>query len=216
VRDDEATRLRALRRVDGLDESELLADPIEQFRAWHAEWRWLDPPEPDAAVLATSGADGRPLARNVLVRDVDHGFVWYTNYASRKGAHIAANPFASLVFSWVAAGRQVVVCGPVEELTTEESDAYFARRPRGSQLGAWASDQSRPVADRPTLDQRYSDVEARFSTGTLIPRPAQWGGYRLVPDEVELWQGRENRLHDRLAYLRADDGLSWRIERRHP
>jgi pyridoxamine 5'-phosphate oxidase len=214
VRDDEAARLRARRRVDGLDESELAADPIEQVRVWHADWRALEPPEPDAAVLVTASADGRPLGRNVLVRGVDHGFVWYSNYESRKGAHLAANPFAALVFSWVAAGRQVVVRGPVERLTTEESDAYFAARPRGSQLGAWASAQSRPMTDRAALDARYAEVEARFAGVDVVPRPPFWGGYRLVPDEVELWQGRENRLHDRLAYVRHDSG--WVVERRQP
>jgi pyridoxamine 5'-phosphate oxidase len=214
VRDDEAARLRARRRVDGLDESELAADPIEQFLAWHADWRALDPPEPDAAVLVTAGSDGRPLGRNVLVRDIDRGFVWYTNHDSRKGVHLAANPFAALVFSWVAAGRQVVVSGPVEQLTDEESDAYSAARPRGSQLGAWASAQSRPIIDRQALDARYAEVEARFAGDEAVPRPPYWGGYRLAPDEVELWQGRENRLHDRLAYVRRDS--RWVVERRQP
>jgi pyridoxamine 5'-phosphate oxidase len=170
--------------------------------------------EPNAAVLATAGADGRPTARHVLVKAVGRtGFVFFTNYTSRKAVDLDANPVAALVFTWAPLARQVIVEGPVVRLEAAASDDYFAARPRGSQLGAWASDQSSPLPDRATLDERFAVMEARFA-GRDVPRPPHWGGYRLDPDRIELWQGRSSRLHDRLSYRREDDG--WRIERLAP
>jgi pyridoxamine 5'-phosphate oxidase len=164
--------------------------------------------------LATADADGRPSVRMVLLRGVDErGFVFFTNYNSRKGRDLDANPHAALCFHWVALDEQIRVEGPVERLTDAESDEYFATRPRGSQLGAWASDQSAPLASRETLETKYREVEARFGTGA-IDRPPFWGGYRLVPRAMEFWFGRPDRLHDRVLYAR--DGAGWKITRLYP
>ena len=165
--------------------------------------------------LATATPDGRPSARMVLLKGVDaRGFAFFTNYESRKGAELAANPRAALVFFWVQLERQVRVEGRVERLSAEESDAYFASRPEGSQLGAWASQQSAVLPDRGPLEARYEELRAQYE-GQEVPRPTFWGGFRVVPETVEFWQGRVNRLHDRLRYRRQDDG-SWVIERLSP
>jgi pyridoxamine 5'-phosphate oxidase len=197
---------RGLRREDVAD------DPFVQFGTWFDEWLELAPYDATAVALATADAHGRPSVRNVLLKGVDHGFVFFTNYDSRKGQELAANPQAALCFSWIQVERQVRVVGPVEKVTPEESDAYFATRPAGSQWGAWASDQSRPVADRATLERRWADAEARY--GASVPRPPNWGGYRVIPDELEFWQGRPSRLHDRFRYARAEHG--WAITRLMP
>jgi pyridoxamine 5'-phosphate oxidase len=198
-----------------LGSGQLAADPIAQLLAWLEEWTEVAPREPSAAVLATAGADGRPAARTVLVRGIDErGCTFFTNYESRKGADLAENPWASLLFQWVPVLRQVELVGSVERVSEEESDAYFAGRPRGSQLAAWASAQSRPLGDRAELEVAVAEVAERYGDGP-VPRPPHWGGFRLVPDTVELWQGRPDRLHDRLRYERTPSG-SWLIVRLNP
>jgi pyridoxamine 5'-phosphate oxidase len=190
-------------------------DPFDQFRRWFSEVAASGTIEPNAAVLATASADGRPSARHVLVKGVDNrGFVFFTNYNSRKAADLAANPRASLVFAWSPLARQVEVDGAVERVSDAESDAYFASRPRASQLGAWASPQSQELASRAELDAAYAAAEQRFGEGP-VPRPPQWGGYRLLADRVEFWQGRPSRLHDRIAYQR-DQASAWQRTRLAP
>lgn len=196
----------------GLDRADLADDPFDQFRAWFDEWLALAPYDANAVALATADAGGRPSVRFVLLKGVDHGFVFFTNYRSRKGEELAANPQAALCFGWIALERQVRVVGPVEQVTPAESDAYFATRPVGSQWGAWASAQSTPVDSRADLEQRWADAEDRY--GEAVPRPPHWGGYRIVPDELEFWQGRPSRLHDRFRYTRRAEG--WAIERLMP
>ncbi|MFD9126442.1 pyridoxamine 5'-phosphate oxidase [Kitasatospora sp. NPDC059571] len=203
---------------EGLAEGDLAADPVEQFTRWFHEADEAGVTEPNAMVLSTADAAGRPSARTVLLKGYDRrGFVFYTNYGSRKGAELAVNPQASLLFPWIALARQVVVCGRVEKVGRDETAAYFRTRPHGSQLGAWASEQSSPVAGREILERRYAELAARYPEGEGVPVPPFWGGYRVVPETVEFWQGRENRLHDRLVYLAADGGEGdWRVERLCP
>jgi pyridoxamine 5'-phosphate oxidase len=199
----------------GLREEDLAPDPFTQFGAWFDEVVQADIREPNAMTLATAAPDGRPSARMVLLKGVDaHGFAFFTNYESRKGAELTVNPRAALVFFWVQLERQVRVEGRVERLSAEESDAYFASRPEGSQLGAWASQQSAVLPDRGPLEARYEELRAQYE-GHEIPRPPFWGGFRVVPETVEFWQGRVNRLHDRLRYRRQDDD-SWVVERLSP
>ena len=199
----------------GLDEGDPDADPIRQFQAWFDAARAASPYEPNAMALATVGADGRPSVRMVLLKGLDErGFVFYTNYESRKGSELEDTPWAALDFFWPAMERQVRVEGRVERASAEESDAYFHSRPVGSQLGAIASRQSEIITGRELLEQRAAELSARYQ-GQEIPRPEYWGGYRVVPDFIEFWQGRANRLHDRLRYRLSADG-SWRIERLSP
>lgn len=198
-----------------LDVEHAAADPIEQFDRWFAEALKAEVTEPNAMTLATATAAGRPSARIVLLKDVrDGAFVFYTNYRSRKGAELAQNPWAALVFWWAALERQVRVEGEVERLTPEASDAYFASRPRGSRIGAWASPQSRVIESRDVLEQRLHTLQAEYAGANEIPRPPYWGGYRLVPSAMEFWQGRPNRLHDRLRYRHTED--NWTRERLAP
>lgn len=189
-------------------------DPIAQFSTWYAEAERVVTKNVNAMTLATATPDGSPSARMVLLKGWDAaGFVFYTNHDSRKGDELAANPRAALVLYWAALDRQVRVEGEVERVTAEESQAYFATRPRGSRIGAWASRQSQPISDRAALAQSVNEVEARFS-GEDIPLPPFWGGYRVRPRTIEFWQGRPDRLHDRLRYTCIDGG--WRTERLQP
>jgi pyridoxamine 5'-phosphate oxidase len=199
----------------GLVEADVDPDPMVQFGRWFDDAEAADLVEPSAMTLATATAEGVPSARMVLLRGVDQrGFVFYTNYESRKAAELAANPRAALVFWWGELQRQIRVEGPVERTSQQESAAYFRTRPLGSRLSAWASPQSRVIPGRAVLDQRVAELAAGHPDGD-IPLPPFWGGYRLVPEVVELWQGRPNRLHDRLRYTRSADGR-WRIERLAP
>jgi pyridoxamine 5'-phosphate oxidase len=184
-------------------------DPFDVFEAWFRAAAASGQPEPEAMAVATSTPEGRPSVRFVLMRGFDRrGLVFYTNRRSRKGAELAANPWAAVVFRWHAVDRQVRVAGPVELVDDDESDAYFAGRARGSQLSAWASDQSAPIPGRADLDRRLADVERRFGDGP-VPRPRWWGGYRVVPREFEFWQQGTFRLHDRFRYQERPDGHWW-------
>lgn len=201
--------------LSGLSEADLDADPVVQFRSWLATAVAEDPLDPTAMVLATADSEGRPSARVVLLKGIDdRGFVFYTNYLSRKGRDLDENPQAALVFFWPALDRQVRVEGAVERTSREESEAYFASRPLGSRLGAWASQQSEVLAGREELEERLRELEARFAAGD-VPLPDFWGGFRLRPDLVEFWQGRPSRLHDRFRYTRHAEA-GWRIERLSP
>jgi pyridoxamine 5'-phosphate oxidase len=198
-----------------LSERKVHPDPLEQFRVWLEEAQKAQPLHPDAMTLATATPDGKPSARMVLLRGFDHrGFVFHTNYGSRKAREMLANSQAALVFYWSILDRQVRVEGKVERISPEESDAYFQTRPRGSQLGAWASDQSAVLRSREALDQHMLELEAKYQ-GQEVPRPPFWGGFRVVPESIEFWQGQLNRLHDRLRYRKNADG-SWILERLSP
>jgi pyridoxamine 5'-phosphate oxidase len=206
-------RMRRDYEERGLRKADLLADPIEQFTRWFDEACKAPLLEPNAMTLATVDAAGQPAARTVLLKGIDRrGLVFYTNLDSRKARELAANPKAALLFWWPPHARQVRFEGEIEPVEVAEADAYFATRPRGSQIGAWASAQSSVIADRAALDAAEEQVAARFPGE--VPRPPFWGGYRLVPACVEFWQGRLNRLHDRLRYTRRADG--WTLERLAP
>jgi pyridoxamine 5'-phosphate oxidase len=196
-----------------LDTGDLAGDWQTQFAAWFAEALAAGLPEPNAMVLATASADGRPSLRSVLLRGYDErGFTFFTNYESRKGTELAANPYASLLFPWIPLRRQVVVGGTVQRVERAETEEYFASRPRASQLASWASPQSRVIPGRAVLDDAVIEAAARFPD--RVPAPPHWGGFRVAPETVEFWQGRTARLHDRLRYRRADGG--WIVERLAP
>src|SRR4051812_22190060 len=197
-----------------LVEDGIAADPLEQFRRWYAEAEAAGLRAPQALALATAGADGAPSVRMVLLKVADErGFVFFTGYGSRKGGELEANPRAALLFHWDALGRQVRVEGHVERVAVDESDAYFATRPRGAQLAATASRQGRVLANRAQLDEAVAELERELA-GHDVPRPEHWGGYRVRPDSYEFWQHRDDRLHDRLRYRR--DGDAWLLERLAP
>ncbi len=198
----------------GLSESDVNPEPVEQFRRWFEEALAADLHEPNAMIVATASPDGLPSARVVLLKGFDdRGFVFYTNYEGRKGRELEENPRAALLFYWGELERQVRIEGTASRVSEEESDAYYASRPRGSRLGALASEQSRVVGSREVLEGRIRTLEAEYE-GRDVPRPAFWGGYRVEPEAMEFWQGRENRLHDRLVYRRGDGG--WKMERLQP
>ena len=198
----------------GLAEADVAPDPVEQFRRWFDVALAAGLHEPNAMTVATATRDGRPSARVVLLKGFEErGFVFYTNYEGRKGRELEENPRAALLFYWGELERQVRVEGAVSRVSEEEADAYYASRPRGSRLGAWASEQSRVVGGREVLEGRIGDLEAEYE-GREVPRPPFWGGYRVGPEVVEFWQGRENRLHDRLVYRRQ--GAGWEIRRLQP
>ncbi|MCU0312033.1 MAG: pyridoxamine 5'-phosphate oxidase [Acidimicrobiales bacterium] len=205
---------RAVLQSAGVDEADLADDPFTQFHRWFETCVALGVHEPEAMVVSTVAASGRPSSRHVLLRGLDHGFVFFTNATSQKGREMAERPVAAICFPWNVLARQVRVAGTVEAVSAAESDEYFVSRPRGSQVGAWASRQSEVIPDRATLDRRVAEAEARFADGA-VPRPPHWGGYRVLPEEVEFWQGRPSRLHDRFRYSRRSDG-SWRRERLSP
>jgi pyridoxamine 5'-phosphate oxidase len=198
-----------------LEPSELLDDPMVTFAAWFDHARRNGQSEPEAMAVATVGSDGTPSVRMVLMRGLDQrGFVFYTNRRSRKGSELAGQPKAAAVFRWKAVDRQVRLAGPVDQVDDAEADSYFASRARGSQLAAWASDQSETVADRATLEQRWAKADRRFD-GTEVSRPPWWGGYRIRPVEIEFWQEGDYRMHDRFRYLVQPDG-TWRVDRLYP
>lgn len=199
-----------------LSESDVAPDPFEQFRTWFHEAVNSQLPEPNAFILATAGADGRPGARTVLLKEFTrNGFVFYTNYESRKGQELLENPNAAMLFMWLELQRQVRIEGVVEKVGAAESLAYFQSRPRASQIGAWASHQSAVAGSREEIERRQKEAEARFEGFDVLPLPPFWGGYRLKPDLFEYWQGRESRLHDRIAYRKSDTD-SWDISRLMP
>jgi pyridoxamine 5'-phosphate oxidase len=197
-----------------LDEAEVDRDPIRQFARWFEEARQAELLEPNAMTLATASADGSPSARIVLLRSADErGFAFFTDYRSRKGRELEANPRAALVFYWGELERQVRVSGTVSRVSRDENEAYFLSRPRGSRLGAWTSHQSTVIEARADLEERLEAMAARFEGGD-VPLPPHWGGFRVRPDAIEFWQGRENRLHDRIRYLR--EAGAWKVERLSP
>jgi pyridoxamine 5'-phosphate oxidase len=211
---DELARMRR-EYLGALTESDLAPDWVAQFARWFADAVTAALPEPNAMVLATADAAGRPSARTVLLKGYDvRGLTFFTNYHSRKGRELAENPYASAVFPWFAMHRQVVVCGGVQPVERAETEAYFAMRPRGAQLGAWASPQSTVLASRVELDAAVDELAARFPVDEPVPAPQHWGGFRVVPETVEFWQGRAERLHDRLRFRRT--GNTWVVERLAP
>lgn len=198
----------------GIPEADAARDPVELFREWWAAAEESGIIHPEAMALATADERGRPSVRMVLLKEVDErGFVFFTNYGSRKAAELDANPHAALCFHWAVHERQVRISGPVSRISDEESREYFRTRTRGSRIGAWASRQSEPLDDRETLERRVREMKERFQ-GEEVPLPPFWGGYRLRPEAIEFWQGRADRLHDRLAFERDEDG--WSAGRLYP
>jgi pyridoxamine 5'-phosphate oxidase len=212
------TSLADLRKnysLGSLDAADVDADPIRQFQTWFAQALDAQLPEPNAMTVATVDAEGRPAARILLIKGVDErGFVFFTNYDSRKGRELGVNPHAALLFHWVELERQVRIEGRVEKTSDAESDAYYQSRPLGSRIGAWASEQSAVIDSRAQLEAREREISAQY--GDAPPRPPHWGGYRLVPSAIEFWQGRPSRLHDRIRYTRESAQAPWRIERLAP
>jgi pyridoxamine 5'-phosphate oxidase len=207
-------RRRQEYRATGIDVADLPPEPLALWQRWLADADECGLPEVNAMVVSTVDADGTPSSRTVLCKAADErGFVFFTNYDSRKSRALTANPRVSLLFPWHALARQVIVAGVARPVSPEESSAYFASRPRGAQIAAWASRQSQPVESRAALDAQYADAETRYA-GADVPRPPRWGGWRVRASTVEFWQGRENRLHDRLRYRR--EGEAWVVERLNP
>lgn len=200
--------------IKSLDFNDVSFDPFTQFKIWLDEAIDAEVQEVNAMCLSTLGLEGFPNGRIVLLKEMDHGFVFFTNYESEKGKEIYANPRGSLTFFWPELERQVRITGHIEKVSDAESDVYFQSRPKGSQIGAWTSPQSQRIADRDELNYRLEQMEKRFASQPII-RPEHWGGYRLLPIKIEFWQGRPSRLHDRICYLRQDNG-SWEISRLAP
>ena len=212
------TSLAELRKnysLGSLDVANINRNPFRQFDAWFQQAVDAQLPEPNTMTLATVDSRGRPSARIVLIKGVDErGFVFFTNYESRKGRELAANPYASLLFYWIELERQVRVEGRIVKTSPEESDTYYASRPLGSRIGAWASNQSQVIESRSQLETREREISLQY--GDQVPRPPHWGGYRLVPEAIEFWQGRPSRLHDRLLYTRSSENGDWQISRLSP
>jgi pyridoxamine 5'-phosphate oxidase len=210
--------VEALRRSAtgfALDRDDLDDDPIVQFEDWFRYACDTVPSDPNAMIISTVDSHNRPSSRTVLLKSFDeNGFVFYTNYESKKAAHMEANPWVSLLFFWSEAARQVKIRGKAEKMTTAESLKYFLSRPRGSQIGAWVSAQSSVISSRALLEEKFQEIKRKFKDKD-VPLPSFWGGYRVVPDQVEFWQGRTNRLHDRFEYTKMPDG-TWTIERLAP
>ncbi|MEQ8976049.1 MAG: pyridoxamine 5'-phosphate oxidase [Coleofasciculus sp. C1-SOL-03] len=207
--------LRREYSLQQLNKKDAHPNPFEQFTLWFDQAVAAKLPEPNAMTLATATSDGKPSARMVLLKGYDErGFVFYTNYKSRKGQQLLANPWGAIAFWWTQLERQVRIEGQIEQVSAEESDAYFHSRPQDSQLGAWASEQSQVIDSREVLEQRLQQLKKEYETKT-IPRPPHWGGFRLIPVAIEFWQGRPSRLHDRLLYQRTAEG-SWMIQRLSP
>jgi pyridoxamine 5'-phosphate oxidase len=199
----------------GLSETDVHPNPFKQFKVWFEQALAAQLPEPNAMTIATATPDGKPYARIVLLKRYDErGFVFYTNYESQKGRQLIENPWGAIAFWWAELERQVRIGGRVEKVSPQEADEYFHSRPKGSQLGAWASNQSQVIDSREVLEQRLQQLKQEYENKD-VPRPPHWGGFRVIPDEIEFWQGRPSRLHDRLLYRRDKDG-SWTIQRLSP
>lgn len=197
-----------------LHEVDMVADPLEQLGKWLVDAEKAEIYEPNAFVLGTIDGAGQPTARTVLLKGLDEGLLFATNYLSRKGEAIGAESPVTAVFGWYAIHRQVIVEGRAIRVTADESDDYFVTRPRGSQVAAWASNQSRPIESRDALEQQFDDAEQRFANEADVPRPEHWGGFRIVPSRIEFWKGRSNRMHDRIVFERSGD--DWTVTRLQP
>ncbi len=213
--DTSVANLRREYTFQGLSETDVNPNPFEQFKLWFDQALAARLPEPNAMTIATASLDGKPSARMVLLKDYDErGFVFYTNYDSQKGQHLRENPWGAIIFWWAELERQVRIEGRVEKVSEAESEAYFRSRPQGSQLGAWVSDQSQIIDSREVLEERLQQLKEKYENQE-VPRPPHWGGFRVIPDKIEFWQGRPSRLHDRLLYQREENG-TWTIQRLSP
>ena len=197
-----------------LHETDMVSDPLAQLATWLVDAEQAEIFEPNAFVLGTIDSAGRPTARTVLLKGLDSGLLFATNYLSRKGDAIGGGADVTAVFGWYSMYRQVLIEGRAERVSVTESDDYFETRPRGSQVAAWASEQSRPIQSRDALEQRFDDAEQRFANESVVPRPEHWGGFRIVPTRIEFWKGRSNRMHDRIVYDRVDQ--AWNVTRLQP
>ncbi|MEW6498062.1 MAG: pyridoxamine 5'-phosphate oxidase [Cyanobacteriota bacterium] len=213
--DTSVANLRKEYTFQGLSETDVNPNPLEQFKLWFDQALAARLPEPNAMTIATATLDGKPSARMVLLKDYDErGFVFYTNYESQKGQQLRENPWGAIIFWWAELERQVRIEGRVEKVSYAETEAYFRSRPKGSQLGAWVSNQSQAIESREVLEQRLQQLKEEYENKE-VPRPPHWGGFRVIPDMIEFWQGRPSRLHDRLLYQREENG-TWTIQRLSP